>query len=63
MRAPNIVSCNACLRDFHLQVRMDIEGKDCGDAWLHEEMLYVVFGCRECITAGAFLAQPPRGVL
>jgi hypothetical protein len=61
LAAPNVVSCHACMRDFHLQVRMDVAGKDCGDAWLHEEMLHVVFGCRECITSGAFIEDPRRG--
>jgi hypothetical protein len=54
MSEPNLANCYACQRDFHLQVRMDIAGKDCGRVWLHEENLYLVFGCDECLEAGRF---------
>jgi hypothetical protein len=51
---PNLAECSNCFRTFHLRVRMDVEGKDCGDAWLHPERLHLVFGCRACIEAGRF---------
>jgi hypothetical protein len=51
---PNLASCHVCRRDFHLQMRMDVEGKDCGLVWLHEEHMHLVFGCNECLNAGLF---------
>ncbi len=51
---PNVANCLSCRRDFHLQVRMDVEGKDCGEVWLHEEHMHLIFGCSECIGAGNF---------
>ena len=52
---PNVATCMGCQRDFHLQMRTDVPGKDCGDAWLHEFHMHLVFGCRECVEAGAFV--------
>jgi hypothetical protein len=54
LEQPNVAGCLACHRDFHLQVRMDVPGKDCGEVWLHEEHAHLVFGCRYCLEAGAF---------
>jgi hypothetical protein len=54
LQAPNLANCYACRRDFHLQMRMDVAGKDCGEVWLHEEGLFLVFGCNECLAAGLF---------
>lgn len=52
--APNYARCLSCHRSFHLQMRTDIAGKDCGDAWLHEVEMHVVFGCRNCLDADLF---------
>jgi hypothetical protein len=51
---PNVAQCLNCFRSFHLQMRMDVAGKDCGQVWLHEEHLYLVFGCRVCLEADLF---------
>lgn len=64
LTAPNVASCHACRRDFHLQMRMDLVGKDCGIVWIHEERMHLVFGCNECLDAGLFdgVAAPgPEG--
>ena len=60
---PNVANCYNCRRDFHLQMRMDVDGKDCGLVWLHEERMHLMFGCNECIGAGVFegVAPPAEG--
>jgi len=35
-------------------MRVDVPGKDCGEVWLHETRMHLVFGCRNCLTEGAF---------
>ncbi|HEY7270766.1 MAG TPA: hypothetical protein VH951_13155 [Dehalococcoidia bacterium] len=61
MSEPNLANCNSCHRDFHLQMRMDVEGKDCGRVWLHEENMHLVFGCDSCIDSGNFGAPAQAG--
>jgi hypothetical protein len=56
---PNTANCHGCQHDFHLQVRMDIEGKDCGFVWLHEERMHLVFACNNCLAAGLFPGMEP----
>lgn len=51
---PNLAQCLSCYRFFHLQMRTDGEGKDCGEAWLHEVRMHIVFGCHACIDADMF---------
>jgi hypothetical protein len=41
-------SCFECGADFHLNPRNDVDGIDCGDAWIGES-LGVHFYCQRCI--------------
>jgi predicted amidophosphoribosyltransferase len=45
----NRAACNECGREFHLALRTDIAVQDCGDAWIHDELQAVVFGCDDCL--------------
>lgn len=62
---PTTEYCNAvCLRctaPFHLALRQDIPGKDCGEVWIDEENLSLDFACNLCLAAerGEPAAPPP----
>lgn len=57
---PNVATCHVCGRDFHLQVRTNVEGKDCGSVWINEEWLYLEFACQGCLEAAAAGNPPVR---
>jgi hypothetical protein len=44
-------TCIRCDRPFHLRLRNDAEGKDCGDVWINEQYLSLEFSCFECLGA------------
>ncbi|HET9477454.1 MAG TPA: hypothetical protein VFP63_08200 [Dehalococcoidia bacterium] len=55
--------CNNCESRFHLRLREDIDGKDCGEVWVNEQYMSLEFACFTCLgkaqsTAGA---EPPVG--
>jgi hypothetical protein len=58
-------TCIRCDRPFHLRLRNDSAGKDCGDVWINEEYLSLEFACFECLgvapEAGNAPAEPPVG--
>src|SRR5436190_2510212 len=45
----NRASCNECGRDFHLALRVDVAARDCGDAWIDDEVQALIFGCNACL--------------
>lgn len=45
--------CMVCGRDYHLNQRSDIPGKDCGQVWVHEENLSLEFACDLCLSPPA----------
>jgi hypothetical protein len=57
-------TCIRCDRPFHLRLRNDADGKDCGDVWINEQYLSLEFACFEClgVADGASGAvEPPVG--
>jgi hypothetical protein len=44
-----IATCNSCSRDYHLNSRQDLPGKDCGEVWINEEHLGLEFACNTCL--------------
>ncbi len=42
-------ACTGCDQRFHLNLRNDMEGKDCGDVWIDEEFLSLRFACFNCL--------------
>ena len=55
--------CNSCEGRFHLRLREDTDGKDCGEVWINEQYMSLEFACFTCLgkaqsTAGA---EPPVG--
>jgi hypothetical protein len=61
----NAALCNTCGNPFHLRLRNDAEGRDCGEVWINEQYLSLEFACNECLgltpTAGGAAAEPPVG--
>ena len=41
--------CGACGKVFHLNQRKDMSGKECGEVWLDEERMGLMFRCENCI--------------
>jgi hypothetical protein len=58
-------TCHQCDRPFHLRLRNDADGKDCGDVWINEQYLSLEFACFECLgvgePSGDAAAEPPVG--
>lgn len=48
-------TCNQCGADYHFALRVDVPAKDCGDAWIDDEIQALVFGCNRCLGRD----QPP----
>ncbi|HEY8491753.1 MAG TPA: hypothetical protein VIO14_12255 [Dehalococcoidia bacterium] len=60
---PNVATCNRCGNRFHLVMRMDTPGKDCGEVWINEEFLALEFACGPCLRGaapGIEAERPPR---
>lgn len=45
----NSATCNGCGERFHLNLRNDQPGKDCGEVWIHQQYLSLEFGCFPCL--------------
>jgi hypothetical protein len=46
-------TCHQCDRPFHLRLRNDADGKDCGEVWINEQYLSLEFACFECLGVGS----------
>jgi hypothetical protein len=49
----NRATCNLCGQEFHLALRIDVPARECGDAWIDDEVQALVFGCNVCLGRGA----------
>ncbi len=45
----NSAICNTCANPFHLRLRNDAEGRDCGEVWINEQFLALEFACFTCL--------------
>jgi hypothetical protein len=64
VQASNSAFCNGCGQRFHLNLRTDKEGKDCGDVWIDEQSLSLCFACFNCLRGEATATErgePPVG--
>jgi hypothetical protein len=60
----NSALCGACDQRFHLNLRGDVEGKDCGDVWIDDQFLSLRFACFNCLgreAARGGQGEPPVG--
>jgi predicted amidophosphoribosyltransferase len=55
--------CNNCDQRFHLRLRDDADGSDCGEVWINEQYMSLEFACFTCLGAGPASAgvEPPVG--
>lgn len=44
--------CSRCDLPFHLALRQDVPGKDCGQVWINPQHLGLEFGCNVCLGIG-----------
>jgi hypothetical protein len=49
----DVAICNVCDRPFHLRVRTDTDGEDCGIVVLNERYLALDFTCFACLGRGS----------
>ena len=56
----NRANCLDCGNDFHLALRVDVPARDCGEAWVDDEVQAVVFGCNLCLGHTAQAPSPRR---
>jgi len=56
--------CNNCEGRFHLRMRDDAGGKDCGEVWINEQYMSLEFACFTCLNGGppAGGVEPPVGM-
>jgi hypothetical protein len=45
----NSAICNACGQRFHLNLRSDRPGKDCGEVWVNDLYSALEFACFNCL--------------
>jgi hypothetical protein len=57
----NSAVCTECDQRFHLNLRSDVDGKDCGDVWIHEQDLSLRFACFACLGRQGSAGEPPVG--
>jgi len=59
----NSAVCNTCDNAFHLRLRNDAEGRDCGDVWVNEQFLALEFACFACLgrETQTEAGEPPVG--
>jgi hypothetical protein len=58
----NSTVCNTCGNAFHLRLRNDAEGRDCGEVWINEQFLSLEFACFNCLgRETAAVQEPPVG--
>ncbi len=59
----NSWTCNNCGERFHLNLRQDTQGPECGEVWIDEQYLALQFACFACLGGGprAEGGEPPVG--
>lgn len=59
----NSAICNNCDQRFHLRIRADSDGPECGEVWVNEQFLSMEFACRQCLgtLGGTGSVEPPVG--
>jgi len=59
----NSAVCNSCGQRYHLNLRQDSQGPECGEVWIDEQYLALEFACFVCLGKGSQSAtgEPPVG--
>lgn len=55
--------CLECDQRFHLRLRADSDGPECGEVWINEQFLSMEFACNRCLgtRSAADSVEPPVG--
>ncbi len=48
----NSAACSSCNHAFHLRLRNDAEGLDCGEVWINDQYLSLEYACNSCLGRG-----------
>ena len=54
----NVATCNGCGRRYHLVMRTDLPGRDCGSVWIDDQLQALEFGCNVCLGRNLSQRQP-----
>jgi hypothetical protein len=54
----NSAVCQGCNRRYHLVLRQDEQGKDCGEVWINEAFMSLQFACLNCLRAAGIDSAP-----
>lgn len=59
----NSALCNECDQRFHLRLRANSDGPECGEVWINAQYLSMEFACNKCLGAhtSGETAEPPVG--
>jgi len=59
----NSTICLECDQRFHLRLRTDSGGPECGEVWINEQFLSMEFACNRCLGTRSVTdsAEPPVG--
>jgi hypothetical protein len=57
----NSALCNNCGLRFHLRLRADATGPECGRVWINEQFLALEYACNPCLGAPEGQVEPPVG--
>jgi hypothetical protein len=55
----NSALCNNCDGRFHLRLRRDADGPECGRVWVNEQFLALEYACDVCLGAAAPPVREP----
>jgi len=53
--------CNNCDQRFHLRLRADSDGPECGSVWINEQFLSLEYACQRCLGSSGADPEPPVG--
>lgn len=57
----NSAPCSSCDERFHLRLRNDVDGRDCGEVWIDEQYLSLRYACFACLRGEGSQTEPPIG--
>lgn len=55
----NSAVCHGCERRYHLVLKQNEQGKDCGTVWVDDLSTSLVYACSNCLKESGADATPP----
>lgn len=53
--------CHGCERPYHLVLKQDEQGRDCGTVWVDDLSTSLVYACSNCLRESGAGVPPPAG--